>query len=243
VLLKGRNVERAGLLSTQRGEELGRLRQRRWGGARSRCRLLLLRAGHRLAHLVGQGEAHTHAAGGHPARVLGRVFHGVGRLVLRVLVQIADDAHAGAFVERGLDGLGQRDVLDEHAGQLDPVVVEVALDPAGDEGAQLVVVGGHIQHGDLALADHVGEARDDEVAQLVADLVGGEVPVGADDLPDELAGIGDFDDVAAERAEPDRPELGVAKRSRAVRDRDRRRGSMGKPVARPTGRCGRCRGR
>ncbi|MEZ5824612.1 MAG: hypothetical protein R3C97_07695 [Geminicoccaceae bacterium] len=93
---------------------------------------------------------------------------------------------------------------------------EFRRDPAGDEFRQLVVVGGQIEHRNAGAAEHGGKARDDQVAQLIADLAGGEMLVRADDFPQEDARIGDADLVGAEGAQADHAELGITDDDRVL---------------------------
>ncbi len=80
--------------------------------------------------------------------------------------------------------------------------------------AELVVIARQIERGNLALAERVGEARDDHVAKLLADRVETELRVGANDLLQECRWLGDLDPERAERAKTNRPEFRIAQHDR-----------------------------
>jgi hypothetical protein len=89
-----------------------------------------------------------------------------------------------------LDVLGERHVLDVEAGQLEAVLGDGRRDAVGDDLGEVDGVRGHVEHGDAGGRDDLGEVRDDVVADLELDLVGGELAVGADDLGHEGRGVG-----------------------------------------------------
>jgi hypothetical protein len=70
--------------------------------------------------------------------------------------------------------------------------------------------------GSLEEARHPAHLLHDDVADLVVDLVGGELAVGAHDLLDEEAGVGHAHGVGAEGAQAHGPELGVAAHDRVL---------------------------
>ena len=100
--------------------------------------------------------------------------------------------------------------------ELEAVVRELGRDPPEHELAELVVVGGEVEDRDARARDDRAEAGDDDVAELVADLVDGEVAVGADDLAQEHGRVLDPDRVGAEGAQAHRAELGVARDHRVL---------------------------
>lgn len=186
--------------------EGGRRRGRR-GATWSGCRV------HDVGHLAGHGEAHTepHAfRGAATGRILGGFLHGGGGLEFGELIEVAENPHAGAFIQRLFHGGWQGNVLYEQGGKLQTVAEEVRGDLGRDEGAELFVVGRHIQNRDTTLADGIGEARNDKVAEVTDDFFGGEMTIGADYFPEEDGGIGNLDHVGAEGAETDGAELGIA---------------------------------
>ena len=73
-----------------------------------------------------------------------------------------------------------------------------------------VLTGGHVEERHLALAEVIGQRRDDGAAQLALD-VGDRVGLARPrHLEEERARVGDPERVDAVRAEPHRPELAVA---------------------------------
>ena len=204
---RGRNA-RVGVDRADAARGLSAGTRARRGAARRRA--AAAREG--LAHAVGHGHAEpdaepgAHAAARPAAGVARRVPERDAALVLQVLVEVARQAAAGALVERLGHLRRQGDVLDQHARQLEPVLGELGGDAPGQELAELVVVGGHVEHRDVRPADDRGEARRDDVPELIADLVGREDALGADDLADELQRVDDAGAVGAEgaHAEPRR---------------------------------------
>ena len=68
-----------------------------------------------------------------------------------------------------------------------------------------------------SLGDHVRDAGDDRVAELLLDVLDGEAPARADDARQQPARLGHLNDVGAERAQPYHAELRVAHRDRLRR--------------------------
>ncbi len=168
---------------------------------------------HRLAHHLAHRDAgaEADAGAGETARVGRRGADRLGRLHLGVLLHpVAEDAQLRALVDRLLDLLGQRDVLDEEARQLEAEAGELGREnaPAGDR--ELVVVRREVERRDLRLGEGVGEPRQDRRAQLAGDLVGRGQAAGADDVLEEDLGVRDPHGIGAEGPQPDHAELGVA---------------------------------
>src|SRR5262249_47980746 len=113
----------------------------RWGTARlgrTGARGEALR--HALAdrHAEPQAEALARAA----APVLCGVVDRVGGVELRVLVEVAEDAHLGALVDRLLRLGRKRDVFDDELRDLDADRRQLGGQRAGEPGADRVLVRG-----------------------------------------------------------------------------------------------------
>src|SRR4030095_1358442 len=88
----------------------------------------------------------------------------------------------------------------------------------GHRRPQLDLVGRHVEEGDVALGEVIGQYRDGRVAQLPLEVADAVEITRAGDLLEEDARGGQAERVDAEGAQADRAEL-------AVPDRDRVRGA------------------
>ena len=93
----------------------------------------------------GAGTAQACSA----ARILRSVAHRLGGLELRVLAHVAEHAHLGALVHRGLDFLRQGNVFDDELGEFEAERLEFILQLVPRKLTQLVVVRSKIERGDL----------------------------------------------------------------------------------------------
>ena len=127
---------------------------------------------HRLPHGLAHGDARAEAGAGarHAALVGRRHRDGLRGLELRVAAHVADHAHADALVQPLLQLVGQRDVLDLEALQRQAEVGEHRPQLVGDRRPQLDLVGRHVEEGDVALGEVVGQHRHHRVAQLALEV-------------------------------------------------------------------------
>ena len=135
-----------------------------------------------IAQLTADGHSYSCAkacAGQSPAGVFGCFFHGVGRLVLGIGAEVADDTHAAAFVQGCFHFGGQGDVFDKEFCELETEFVEFRFDLFGYVCGDLIVVGGEVQNGNFCFCDGVHAAGDGEVPQLFVDAFYGEFGVGS----------------------------------------------------------------
>src|SRR5690606_3062874 len=167
--------------------------------------------GELLAH--GGTDAHPRAEPEPVARAAGvrhRRLDRVRRLELRVLVEVPDDGHLRALVERRLDLGRERDVLQDEARDGHAVLGQVLRELAGQARGDLALVRGEVDRGDLRLGERRTELADDEPAEVVTDLVRAELRVRTHELAQERRRVDDLERVGAERADADGSELGVA---------------------------------
>ncbi len=171
-----------------------------------------------LRHAGAEGRAHAGPdSGPDAARLVGAADHRLAHGILVEAPEIADDPHRGALVEHPLDLVGQRDVLDVEFRDGEAVLRHRGRDRLGDQLAELAGVGRHVEHRDARGGDGAAEFLHDDVADLEADLVGGELAIGADDLGDEAGRVGRAHGIGAEGAQPDRAEFRVAGDDRVAR--------------------------
>ncbi len=175
---------------------------------------------HRLAHHLPHGDAGAEAdAGtGEAAGIRRRGADRLGRLHLGVLMHpVAEDAQLRALVDRLLDLLGQRDVLDEEARELETEAGELGGEDAAAGDRELVVVRREVERCDLRLGDGVREPRQDGRTELPGDFVGRGQAARPDDVLEEDPGVGDAHGIGAEGPQPDHAELGVPHHHRVGR--------------------------
>ncbi len=87
---------------------------------------------------------------------------------------------------------------------------QVLGEDAGQTLADLLLVGGQVEQRHTGGGQGGAELADDHLAQVLRDLLGAELRVGADELGEHLGGVDHPHGVGAEGAQPDRAELGVA---------------------------------
>ena len=212
------HIKRPGLLTAD-GRKIihAPARQRR----RRHSRSAHLRRLHHLSHLIGHGESHSHAHARRgiatAARILRRLLQCIGRLKLCIGIEIANHAHRCALIHRRLNLRRQRNVLDHQRHDLQSKRREIGLHAIADKLAQFILIGRQIERGNLALTQDVGKPRDHHVAQLIAQFIDRESPIGADELLEESARIGNFDPIASKRPQPHRPKLAVTQHDRILR--------------------------
>src|SRR5262249_25740984 len=137
---------------------------------------------------------------------------GARRLELGVAAGIADDAHADALVEPGLELLGKRDVLDLEALQGEAELGEGAARSLLDGGGQRGLARRHVEEGHVALSAVGGQSRDQGPPQLAVE---GRHRIGRATPRQPLEHdprIGHPVGVHPEGAQPDGAELAVADR-------------------------------
>jgi hypothetical protein len=96
---------------------------------------------------------------------------GAGRLVLREILHVADGAHAGTLVDRRFHFRREGNVLHQQIHDLQAEGGEVGLNLGRDQAAELVIIAGQVDGGDLRAAQGIGESGGDQIAQLVLDLI------------------------------------------------------------------------
>ena len=163
-----------------------------------------------LHQLLRNREAHGQLAGSAGRAAAARRLHALGHLVLHEVVQVSHGGHARSLVDRGLDLRRHRHVLDDEAGNLQPVL---RPDHGVDQGQQrlpeLAVARCDIEHRHLGRCKRIAEHADDPRAHRVGELVETEVLVGAGDFLQEQLRVHDLEVERAERPSAHDAEVGI----------------------------------
>src|SRR5262252_4307135 len=88
------------------------------------------------------------------------------RVVLREAAHVAEHVHADALIEKLLNFLWQRNVLYLKRLKLEAVSCENTVELCFHSGAELILIGRHIEEWNRGLRDKVGNRRYDRVPEL-----------------------------------------------------------------------------
>ena len=140
-------------------------------------------------HLCGHGGSGTRFAA---------LRHGLPHLVFDVIVQVANHAHAGAFVD-GFFHLGRnRNVFQNEAADFQTVfIAHGRVDDGQQRITQFAVTLGNVQHRHVCLGQRFGKHADNARAHGVVELIQAEVLIGARHFFQEFGRIHDAEIVGA----------------------------------------------
>ena len=164
-------------------------------------------------HFLGQSEAYGHLGGaaGSAGSLAASLGHAFGGLKFDIVIEVADDGHAGAFVDSGLDLWRHRDIFHGEAGDFDAVFAGNGWINQWQQGiAELAVARGYIEGGQVGGGEGVGEHADDARAHGVGEFIEAEIVIGTGDFFEEDGHIDHAKVIGAESAQPDDTEVGIA---------------------------------